>query len=169
MSKFKRVLKIILGILVISAFLVGIPIVINECYKTNCGYSIAWDASAMLGYYGTILGAIITVVTLVATITFTKKQIQRESFLKNESEKWSKLKSIFLDILSNINPIVDYADYVLAFWDGKSAGTLSVIRYCERSENNAKLFSLNKKYRLAMLHKKSSQRDFVSLGHSPKF
>lgn len=37
MSKFKRVLKIILGILVISAFLVGIPIVINECYKAN------WD------------------------------------------------------------------------------------------------------------------------------
>ena len=105
MSKFKRVLKIILGILVISAFLVGIPIVINECYKANCGYSTAWDASAMLGYYGTILGAIITVVTLVATITFTKKQIQRESFLQNESEKWSKLKSIFLDILSNINPM----------------------------------------------------------------
>lgn len=106
MSKFKRVLKIILGILVISAFLVGIPIVINECYKANCGYSTAWDASAMLGYYGTILGAIITIVTLVTTITFTKKQIQRESFLKNESEKWSKLKSIFLDILSNINPMV---------------------------------------------------------------
>ena len=105
MSKFKRVLKIILGILVISVFFVGIPIVINECYKANCGYSTAWDASAMLGYYGTILGAIITVVTLVATITFTKKQIQRESFLKNESEKWAKLKSIFLDILSNINPM----------------------------------------------------------------
>ena len=105
MSKFKRVLKIILGILVISVFLVGIPIVINECYKANCGYSTAWDASAMLGYYSTILGAIITVVTLVATITFTKKQIQRESFLKNEGEKWSKLKSIFLDILSNINPM----------------------------------------------------------------
>lgn len=105
MSKFKRVLKIILGILVISVFLVGIPIVINECYKANCGYSTEWDAAAMLGYYGTVLGAIITVVTLVATITFTKKQIQRESFLKNESEKWSKLKSIFLDILSNINPM----------------------------------------------------------------
>ena len=105
MSKFKRVLKIILGILVISAFLVGIPIVINECYKANCGYSTEWDAAAMLGDYGTVLGAIITVVTLVATITFTKKQIQRESFLKNESEKWSKLKSIFLDILSNINPM----------------------------------------------------------------
>ena len=105
MSKFKCILKISLGILVILFFVFGIPIVINECYKANCGYSTAWDVSAMLGYYGTILGAIITVVTLVATITFTKKQIQRESFLQNESEKWSKLKSIFLDILSNINPM----------------------------------------------------------------
>ena len=106
MSKWKKIIIIILSLIVISVFVFGIPIVINECYKANCGYSTAWDASAMLGYYGAILGATITVVTLVATITFTKKQIQRESFLKNESEKWSKLKSIFLDILANIDPMV---------------------------------------------------------------
>ena len=28
--------------------------------------------------------------------------------------------------------IVDYADRVLAFWDGKSRGTLSVIKYAEK-------------------------------------
>ena len=28
--------------------------------------------------------------------------------------------------------IVEYADLVLAFWDGKSKGTLSVIKYCEK-------------------------------------
>ena len=28
--------------------------------------------------------------------------------------------------------IVDYADKILAFWDGKSRGTLSVIRYAEK-------------------------------------
>ena len=106
MSRWKKIVKAVLAVLIILFFIVGIPIVINECYKANCGYSTAWDASAMLGYYGVILGAIITVVTLVATITFTKKQIQRESFLKAESEKWSKLKSIFLEILSNINPMV---------------------------------------------------------------
>ena len=110
MSKWKKIIIIILSLIVISVFVFGIPIVINECYKANCGYSTVWDASAMLGYYGVILGAIITVVTLVATITFTKKQIQRESFLKTESEKWSKLKSIFLDILANINPIVTLKD-----------------------------------------------------------
>ncbi len=28
--------------------------------------------------------------------------------------------------------IVEYADAVIAFWDGASKGTLSVIRYCEK-------------------------------------
>ena len=28
--------------------------------------------------------------------------------------------------------IVDYADEVIAFWDGKSKGTLSVIKFCEK-------------------------------------
>lgn len=110
MSRWKKIVKAVLAVLIILFFIAGIPIVINECYKANFGFSTAWDASAMLGYYGVILGAIITVVTLVATITFTKKQIQRESFLKAESEKWSKLKSIFLDILANINPIVTLKD-----------------------------------------------------------
>ena len=110
MSMWKKIVKVILAVLIITIFVVGIPIVINECYKANCGHSTAWDASAMLGYYGTVLGAIITVATLVATITFTKKQIQRESFLKAESEKWDKLKSVFLEILENINPMVTLKD-----------------------------------------------------------
>ncbi len=29
--------------------------------------------------------------------------------------------------------IVNYADTVIAFWDGKSKGTLSVIKYCEKT------------------------------------
>ena len=29
--------------------------------------------------------------------------------------------------------IINYADVVLAFWDGKSKGTLSVIEYCKKS------------------------------------
>lgn len=30
--------------------------------------------------------------------------------------------------------IVDYADTVIAFWDGKSKGTLSVINYCKKTD-----------------------------------
>lgn len=84
---------------------VGIPIIINECYKANCGYITVWDGSDLLGYYGTILGSVIAVISIIVTIAFTKKQIQRDSFLKNENEKWDRLKSIFLQTLSDINPM----------------------------------------------------------------
>lgn len=35
--------------------------------------------------------------------------------------------------------IVDYADEVIAFWDGKSKGTLSVIKYCEKTGKPCKI------------------------------
>lgn len=35
--------------------------------------------------------------------------------------------------------IVDYADEVIAFWDGISKGTLSVIRYCEKTGTPCKV------------------------------
>ena len=38
--------------------------------------------------------------------------------------------------------IVDYADEVIAFWDGKSKGTLSVIRYAEKSAKPCKIVIL---------------------------
>ena len=106
----KKIIKIIAIVLGIIFLVFGVPIIINECYKANCGCSTALDASAMLGYYGVILGASITVATLVVTIKFTKKQIERESFLRTENEKWDKLKSVFLDILANINPMVTLKD-----------------------------------------------------------
>lgn len=101
MSKKTKFL-IVLG----AVFLiVGIPVIINECYKANCGYITVWDGSDVLGYYGTILGSVIAVISIIVTIAFTKKQIQRESFLKNEDEKWNRLREIFLQILNDINPM----------------------------------------------------------------
>ena len=93
--------------LVIAAFaaIVGVPIIINECYKANSGYMTIWGAADVLSYYGTILGTFVTVATIVVTISFTRKQIQRESYLKNETEKWAKIESIFAAALEKVNPI----------------------------------------------------------------
>jgi hypothetical protein len=41
--------------------------------------------------------------------------------------------------------IVDYADYVLAFWDGRSAGTRSVINYCEKKQKQHKIILFQEK------------------------
>ena len=35
--------------------------------------------------------------------------------------------------------IVDYADKIIAFWDGKSKGTLSVIKYAEKVGKECKI------------------------------
>ena len=101
-----KIIKAIFIVIVIIILIIGVPIIINECYKLNCGYITVWDGTDVLGYYGTILGSVISVATLVITIRFTKKQIQRESYLQNEREKLSNLKSIFLEILDSINPIL---------------------------------------------------------------
>lgn len=110
MSKFKLIMKVVLIIFGLAILIFGIPIIINECYKVNCGYVVAWDAGTMLGYYGTILGTVATIVALVITILFTKKQIQRESFLRNENEKWTKIESVFLEIIEGINPLMMLQD-----------------------------------------------------------
>jgi len=100
-----KVIKIILGIIAAIFLVVGIPVIINECYKANCGYITVWNGADVLGYYGAILGSIIAVAMLAITIVFTKKQIQRDFFLKNENEKWDRLKAIFMRTLSDINPM----------------------------------------------------------------
>ena len=40
--------------------------------------------------------------------------------------------------------IVDHADRVIAFWDGESRGTLSVIKYCEKVGKECKVVLINK-------------------------
>ena len=115
--KRKQLIRIIVCIFVGIFLVFGIPVIINECYKTNSGYITVWSGADVLGYYGTILGSIIAVTTLVVTIVFTKKQLQRESFLKTESEKWNNLKVVFLGILDAINPmkvLKDIADNGIA-------------------------------------------------------
>lgn len=102
---FTKIIKIVIAIMTAIFLIVGVPLIINECYKSNCGYITVWDGADVLGYHGTILSAVIAVLTLVATIVFTKKQIQRDSFLRTETDKLSKLESIFLEILDSINPI----------------------------------------------------------------
>lgn len=106
----KQTILIIVGIILGIFLIFGVPIIINECYKSNSGYATVWGGSDVLGYYGTVLGSIIAVTTLVVTIVFTKKQLQRESFLKTESEKWNNLKSTFLAILDTINPMKTLKD-----------------------------------------------------------
>lgn len=96
----RRAVVLVIGLLAIF----GVPILINECYKHG-GYITMWEAADVLSYYGAILGASITVGTLAITILFTRKQIRRESYLKDKKEAWSRLDEKFTSALKLISPI----------------------------------------------------------------
>ncbi len=81
-------------ITVVLFLIVGVPVAINEAYKTNCGYITLWGAPEVLSYYGTILGAAIAVVMLTVTIIFTRKQIQRDSYIQIEKINGKILKML---------------------------------------------------------------------------
>ena len=103
--KNKKWLIVLMATVIILALVIGVPLGINELYKKGPGYITVWDGADVLSFYGTILGTCATVLALVITIVFTRKQISRESYLKSESEKWARIESIFASALDTINPM----------------------------------------------------------------
>ena len=73
----KKVWIYIISALAIILFVFGIPIVINEAYK-NGGYITMWNAADVLSFYAVILSGLITVLVLVATIIYTKKDTDKQ-------------------------------------------------------------------------------------------
>ena len=56
--------------------------------------------------------------------------------------------------------IVDYADEAIAFWDGVSKGTLSVIRYCEKIGKKCMVVIMDKN-KLSFVKMSKSKTVFV--------
>lgn len=98
--KYKIIVLICIGFF----FIVGVPFIINELYS-HPGYMTMWSAADVLGYYGTILSAFVGIYTLAMTIWFTRCQIQRESYLQSEKEKWDQIEKRFAFMLDLINPM----------------------------------------------------------------
>ena len=67
MPKWLRIVTF--SVFVILLLTIGIPVIINECYKTG-GYITLWNASDVLGYYGALLGSVTAIAVLIGTIVF---------------------------------------------------------------------------------------------------
>ena len=102
----KKTWMVILLTVVVAVLTIGVPFAINEAYKVDKGYVTMWGAEDVLSYYGAILGATATIAALALTIWFTKKQIQRDAYLKNETDKWRQVESTIGSILNEINPMI---------------------------------------------------------------
>lgn len=129
--------SLFVGILlfVITFFIVGIPLIINESYKSGYGYITVWDGRSVLEYYGSIFGSAIAVTPIVITVIFTRKQIKSERYLSNESYKWSKIESIFANILDAINPIRSLNDIM----DNGFSDPSKAIHILQKYQMNCKL------------------------------
>lgn len=55
-----------------------IPIGINESYQNGEGYMTLWGAKDMLQFYGSVLGAIATVIGVYFTLDYTRYQKKRD-------------------------------------------------------------------------------------------
>lgn len=124
--KNKKWLIVLMATVIILALVIGVPLGINELYKKGPGYITVWDGADVLSFYGTILGTCATVLALVITIVFTRKQISRESYLKSESEKWARIESIFASALDTINPM---RPIISAMDNGHLNPTATILRF----------------------------------------
>lgn len=100
MKKTKCVLLLLVFLL---ALVVGIPIIINESYKVG-GYVTLWDAADVLGYYGVILGAIISITVLAVTIYYNRRQLVDEAKRQAKIKKWQMIEECANRALDEIHP-----------------------------------------------------------------
>lgn len=72
-------IKWCLLVLVMLVALVGVPIIINECYKANDGYITLWGAADILSYYGMIIAAFVGVAGIYFTVYVSTKQYREDA------------------------------------------------------------------------------------------
>ena len=75
-NKKRSIIFCSIGALVL---IVGIPMLINEFYKTNRGYITIWGAPEVLGYYGTILAAAGGILGVFLTVKQSQKQYREDA------------------------------------------------------------------------------------------
>lgn len=100
----KRIIAVISSLASLLFLTIGIPIIINECYKAG-GYITLWQAEDVLSYYGTILGATVSVAVLAATIIFTRKQIRHDQFANRQTQKWKSVDAIIIQAIEAVQPL----------------------------------------------------------------
>ena len=74
-----KVLLILGAIILASILVVGVPFIINECYKAETGYITKWNAADVLSYYGTIVAAIIGTFGVYFTVIVSNRNYREDA------------------------------------------------------------------------------------------
>lgn len=95
-------------IVLTSAFVlffgIGIPLLINYSYQITPLLITKWDAADVLGYYGDVLGAVVTVGVLAITIIWEKETARQQAHLDQQKENWKRTEDKIDAALNMINP-----------------------------------------------------------------
>ncbi len=62
-------------------FCIGMPLIMNFAYifgRSHAIFVTAWDAADMLSYYGTLLGAVATIIAVTWTIIYSRKSAEKD-------------------------------------------------------------------------------------------
>ena len=71
----------VLAIILVAFFIIGIPLLINECYIKDSGYLTVWGGSEVFAYYASVLSFIGTVILGVITVWQNRKAIDTNNKL----------------------------------------------------------------------------------------
>lgn len=63
----------------VVATLIGVPILINECYKIGAGYITVWNADDVLAYYGAVVAALMGVLGVYLTVYIANKNYRDDA------------------------------------------------------------------------------------------
>lgn len=148
----QKIIYITIAIVLMAIALVVVPIGINEFYKwglvVDNPYITMWNAGNVLSFYGDVLGAIMTIFTVIMTIKYTTNQnikaYKKEQMIKNnieELEYVDGLKSLFLLEEFEKKPD-DKTNFVSLF----KAYNGDVIKFILEIENTNQLKEMNFKY-----------------------
>ncbi len=98
MRKFlnkKLIIKFLSWSIVGVFFVMIVPIAINRIYKIPASlpiFAMNWDAKDVLGFYGSLLGSVSTIIAVIATIrsTLESQKEERDFLINNQREERKK-------------------------------------------------------------------------------
>lgn len=121
MRKISPKSKCAIGVIIFITITLGIAIVINESYKVEKGYITLWEPADTLGFYGSYLSFLGTVVLGIVTVYQNKKA-------QELNEKLEKLQQAqFISMVSTSNVMIETQSSSTPYYMNLKMPNISVI------------------------------------------
>lgn len=97
----KKIFCVCIGLLVGVLLIIGVPLIINECYLRNNGYLTVWEGADVFAYYGAVLSFIGTTILSLLALWQNKRLSDENAIAQNKLKEISE-RANELNIISKI-------------------------------------------------------------------